>query len=51
MTLTRTAVESSLNNKTGMINVNANTNLEENVVIVACQISFVVCMFSDSSET
>ena len=39
-----------LNNKIGIMNVNANTNLARNVDIVDSQISLVVCLFPDSSD-
>jgi hypothetical protein len=49
ITLTTIAIESS-NSKTGTINVNAKTNFETNVEVVASHISFGKCLFSDSSE-
>lgn len=49
ITLTAIAVE-SLNSKTGIINVNAKTNLDKKVERVDSHISFDVCLFSDSSE-
>ena len=47
--LITTAVD-RLNNKTGIINVNAKINLEINVESVDSHISFEVCLSSDSSE-
>lgn len=49
ITLTTIAVVSS-KSKTGIMNVNANTNLEKKVEIVDSHNSFVACLFSDSSE-
>ena len=49
ITLTMIAVSSSSSIR-GMMNVSAKRNFDKKVAIVDCHISFVVCVFSDSSE-
>ena len=48
--LTKIAVV-SWNSRIGTMNVKAKMNFDKNVAIVDSQISFVVCLFSASSET
>ena len=47
--LTMIAV-SRLSSMMGIVNVSAKANFDKNVAIVDYHISFVVCLFSDSSE-